>query len=110
MDWADDVSNRSFQMADQVSSRVMAFMNLAEMMAGRGETRFVRVQTKVACVQPRLASMEVAMARGQAGLAKLASERARLEAIEQIRPRLICPRGFAMEIPQPHPMSHDDTI
>jgi hypothetical protein len=110
-EWVRDLSDHSLQVAQEVSGRAMAYVNLAEMTLGRDQTRFVGAQTKVACVQARLASMEVAMARSQAGLAKLASERARLQAMEQMRPRLICPRrGFAIAIPQPHPMSPDDTI
>lgn len=110
-DWAGELANRSLQMADQVSARAMAYTNLAEARVGRGESRLVRAQTKMACVQTRLASMEVIMARRQAGLANLATERAHLAEMEQLRSRLICPRtGLAVVIPQPRPMQHQGSI
>jgi hypothetical protein len=106
-----DLADQSAQLREILSGRAMSFMNLAEMMVGRGQTRVVRVQTKVACAQARLASMEIVMAREQSGLARLASERARIAMIEQVRPRLICPRrGLAMAIPRPHPITHGDAI
>jgi hypothetical protein len=110
-DWVDDLTNHSLEVAQEVSGRAMVYMNLAEMTAGRGETRFARVQPKVACLQTQLASMEVAMAHEQAGLAKVAAERAQLAALEQLSPRLVCPRSnITIAIPRAHPMPHQGTI
>ena len=106
-----DLRNQSLQMTEDVSGRATAFMNLEEVMIGRGETQFVPAQAKMARVQSQLASMEVAMARGQAGLAKLQARRAQFAGMEQLRSRLICPRQrLTMVVPRSAPMPHDGTI
>ena len=106
-----ELADRSLQLAEEVSGRGMASMSVAEMMVGQGEDHFVQAQAKLACVQNRLASMDVAMARGQAGLAKLQAKRAQFAAVEQLRSRLICPRqGLTMVVPRSAPMPHDGTI
>ena len=98
-DWVRSVSGQVIALADHAADR----MAMAEMLLGRGHADLgrtqmtaVRVQTKLACVQTRLAGPKAQLTRFQV-------ERATLIANQQMkRVVILCPRQeLGMDMPKP---------
>jgi hypothetical protein len=102
------LASRSLAAIERVSGHATGLMATAEMMLGRGETRFAGVQTTLACAQTRLASVQTVMAQHETSLARVQAEHARTAAMQQLGRTVVCPRQhLRMAIPQP---SRDGTI
>jgi hypothetical protein len=102
------LATRSLAAFEQVSSHAPRFMETAQMILGRSETRFVRTQATLAQAQTRLASVQTKLACKQAAFARLESEHARIVAMERLDRAVVCPRtNLRMEIPA---LPRDGTI
>jgi len=96
---------------EQLSSHASRMMAAAEMLMGRGQSRFDHAQMAVDGVQTRLASAQCALARHKAAFARVQAEHVRIEAMQQLRGETICPRErLRIVIPERHSMPHDGTI
>ena len=105
------LASRSLAAVEQFSGHATGWLATAEMMLGRGEPRYVRAQTMVACAQSRLASVQSVLAQRESALARVQTERARMMMIEQLRTPVICPRqNLRMTIPQPLSALREGTI
>jgi len=97
------LASQSLAAVEQVSGQATRFLAMRETMLGQGEAHFVRTQTMVACAQTRLASMQTVIASHEAALARVQAEHARIEALQQLRGIVVCPRqNVRMNIPQLH--------
>jgi hypothetical protein len=102
-DEARCLASQSLAAVEQLSGEATRFMAMTEAMLGRGENHFVRSQTVVACARTRLV-----IASHEAALARVQSEHARIEALQQLRGTIVCPRqNLRMSLPQLH---RDGTI
>src|SRR5438067_1587096 len=70
---------------EHLSSHASRMMATAEMVLGRGESRFDHAQIAVDSVQTRLASAQCALSRHEAAFARVQAEHARMEAMEELR-------------------------
>ena len=96
---------------EQLSSHASRVMAAAEMLLGRGESRFDHAQMAVDGLQTRLASAQCALARHEAAFARVQAEHARMEAIQELRNTVVCPRpSLRIVIPERPSMPHDGTI
>jgi hypothetical protein len=102
-DEARCLASQSLAAVEQLSGQATRFMAMTDTMLGRGEAHFARTQTMVACVQTRLASMQTVIASHEAALARVQAEHARIEALQQLRGIVVCPRqNLRMVVPQMH--------
>jgi hypothetical protein len=86
------ISSQSLAAVEQLSGQATRVMAMTETMLGRGEAHFAQTQTMVACAQTRLASMQTVIASHEAVLARVQAEHARIEALQQLRGTVVCPR------------------
>jgi hypothetical protein len=97
------LASQSLAAVEQLSGQATRVVAMTETMIGRGETHFARTQTMVACAQTRLASMQTVIASHEAALARVQAEHARIEALQQLRGTVICPRqNLGIAVPQLH--------
>jgi hypothetical protein len=102
-DEARCLTSQSLAAVEQLSGQATRVIAMTETMIGRGETHFARTQTMVACAQTRLASAQTLIAGHEAALARVQAEHARIEALQQLRGIVVCPRqNVRMNIPQLH--------
>jgi hypothetical protein len=105
------LASRSLAAVEQVSGHGSRVMAMAEIMLGRGESRFDHAQMAVDGVQTRLASAQCALARHQAAFARVQAEHARLDAMQELRSTVICPRpNLRIVIPERPAMRMDGTL
>ncbi|HXM22794.1 MAG TPA: hypothetical protein VN948_16165 [Terriglobales bacterium] len=105
------LASRSLAAVEQVSGHAAKFMAMAELMLGRGETRFVRTQTVLAGAQTRLASVQTAIARHEAAFARVQAEHAQMVTMQQLGRTVVCPRqNLRIVIPELPSMRTDGTI
>lgn len=105
------LASRSLSAVEQVSGHASRVMAMAEVMLGRGQSRFDHSQMAVDGVQTRLASAQSALARHEAAFARVRAEHARMVAIEELRGTVVCPRqNLWIVIPEPPSMRTDGTI
>ena len=105
------VVGRSLSAVEQVSGHASRVVAIAEMMMGRGESRFDHGQMALAGVQTRLASAQCVLARHQAAFARVQAEHERMLAMQQLRGTAICPRqNLRIVIPERPSMRTDGTI
>jgi hypothetical protein len=97
------LASESVAAVEQLSGQATRVIAMTETMLGRGETHFVQTQTMVACAQTRLASMQTLIASHEAVLARVQAEHARIEALQQLRGTIVCPRqNLRIAVPQLH--------
>ena len=97
------LATESVAAVERLSGQATRFMAMTETMLGRGEAHFVRTQTMVACAQTRLASMQTVIASHEVALARVQAEHARIEALQQLRATVVCPRqNLRIAVPQLH--------
>ena len=97
------LTSQSLAAVEQLSGQATRFMAVTETMLGQGETHFAQTQTMVACAQTRLASMQTVIASHEAVLARVQAEHARIEALQQLRGIVVCPRqNLRIVMPQLH--------
>jgi len=105
------LGSRTLAAVGQVSGQATHFVAMAEVMLGRGETRFVGTQTALAEAQARLASVQSVIAQHEAAFARVQTEHARLAAMQELRGTVICPRqSLRIVIPERRVMPSDGTI
>jgi hypothetical protein len=105
------LASRSLAAVEQVSGHAGRVVAMAEMTLGRGESRFDHAQMAVDRMQTRLASAQCVLARHQAAFARVQAEHARLEAMQELRSTVICPRpNLRIVIPEMPAMRTDGTI
>ena len=93
--------SRSLGTVEQVSRHGTGVIEMAEMVFGRGESRFDHAQMALDGVQTRLASAQCVLARHEAAFARVQAEHARMEAMQQLNRTMICPRqNLRLAIPQ----------
>ena len=95
---------------EQFSSYASRVMATAEMLLGRGESRFDHAQMAVDSVQTRLASAQCALARHEAAFARIQAEHARMEAMQELRSETISPRQNLRIVIPARSMPRDGTI
>jgi hypothetical protein len=97
------LASQSLAAVEELSGQATRVMAMTETMLGQGETHFARTQTMVACAQTRLASMQTALASHEAALARVQADHARIEALQQLRGTIVCPRqNLRIAVPQLH--------
>jgi hypothetical protein len=97
------LASQSLAAVEELSGQATRVMAMTETMLGQGETHFARTQTMVACAQTRLASMQTALASHEAALARVQADHARIEALQQLRGTVVCPRqNLRIAVPQLH--------
>jgi hypothetical protein len=97
------LTSQSLAAVEQLSGQATRAIAMTETMLGRGEAHFVRTQTMVACAQTRLASMQTVIASHEAALAGDQADHARIEALQQLRGIVVCPRqNLRIAVPQLH--------
>jgi hypothetical protein len=97
------LASQSLAAVEELSGQATRVMAMTETMLGQGETHFARTQTMVACAQTRLASMQTALASHEAALARVQVDHARIEALQQLRGTIVCPRqNLRIAVPQLH--------
>jgi hypothetical protein len=102
-DEARCLASQSLAAVEQLSGQATRVIAVTETMFGRGETHFVQTQTMVACAQTRLASLQTVIASHEAALARVQVEHARIEALQQLRGSIVCPRqNLRIAVPQLH--------
>ena len=105
------LGRRSLFAVEQVSGHAGRVMAMAEMMLGRGESRFDTAQMAVDGVQTRLALAQCALARHEAAFARVQAEHERMVAMQQLRSTMVCPRqNLRIVIPERGSMRIDGTI
>jgi hypothetical protein len=107
--WLASVEGRSMQLANQISARAMATLNLAQLRVGPQQC--ARTQAAVMRAQAKFGCMQAAVARQQAAFARLEAQRARMEAFQNMHIDMVPQaRNFRIEIPRPRLMPTDGTI
>ena len=97
------LASQSLAAVEQLSGQATRVIAMTETMLGRGGAHFVQTQTMVACAQTRLASVQTVIASHEAVLARVQAEHARIEALQQLRGIVVCPRqNLRMVVPQMH--------
>jgi hypothetical protein len=105
------VASRSLSAVERVSGHASRVVVMAEMMLGRGGSRFDHAQMAVDGVQTRLVLAQNVLARHEAAFARVQAEHERMVAIEELRGTVICPRpNLRIVIPEPPAMRMDGTI
>jgi hypothetical protein len=105
------LAGRSLSAVDRVSGHASRVIALAEMMLGRGESRFDHAQMAVDSVQTRLASAQCVLARHEAAFARVQAEHERMVAMQQLRSTVIWPRpNVRIVIPETPSTRTDGTI
>jgi hypothetical protein len=103
--------SRSLAAVQQASGHATRLLSVAEMMLGRGETRFARTQMTLACAQTRLASLQSVIAQHEDAMARVQAERARIVTMQQLHGIVICPRqSLRTTIPESSSIRTDGTI
>ena len=97
------LASQSLAAVEQLSGQATRVIAMTETMLGRGEAHFVQTQTMVACAQTRLASVQTVIASHEAVLARVQAGHARIEALQQLRGSIVCPRqNLRIAVPQLH--------
>jgi hypothetical protein len=97
------LASQSLAAVEQLSGQATRVIAMTETMLDRGETHFARTQIMVACAQTRLASLQTVIASHEAALARVQAEHARIEALQQVRGIVVCPRqNLRIAVPQLH--------
>ena len=97
------LASQSLAAVEELSGQATRLMAMTETMLGQGETHFARTQTIVACAQTRLASVQTVIASHEAALARVQADHARIEALQQLRGTIVCPRqNLRIAVPQLH--------
>jgi hypothetical protein len=105
------LASRSLAAVEQDSGQLGRVIAMAELMLGRGETRFDHAQMALDGVQTRLASAQTVLVRHEAAFALAQAEHARMEAMQDLSRTVVCPRqNLRMVIPAPPAMPTDGTI
>jgi hypothetical protein len=100
------LASRSQAVFEELPGRASGLMGMAEMILDKGESRFARTQSTLDRVQTRLASVQTVIDCEQASFARIEAEHARMEAMQELRGAVICPRqSLRIAIPAPSPVS-----
>jgi hypothetical protein len=78
------VAGRSLSAIERASGHASRVVAMAEMMLGRGESRFDHGQMALAGLQTRLASAQCVLARHEAAFARVQSEHNRMIAMQEL--------------------------
>ena len=102
------LTSQSLAAMEQLSGQATRVIAMTETMLGQGETHFARTRTMVACAQTRLASVQTLIAGHEVALARVQATHARIEALQQLRGIVVCPRqNLRIAVP---PLHREGTI